>query len=192
MVLQRFWTKSGLVLLRRVLWEGYRLSVGSVVAAGERFLCATASYRRVEGINVGVVSDEAAEQYWEKVADALALIRSLDPKRFERIRRDVERVLVLPARNPQFWTRRWTCMLDEALVRNRSAALVASAVVHEATHARLQRAGIRVWPDLIVRIEARCTREEIAFASRLPRDRFPSTDNFIQYLRQRGHPQTGP
>jgi hypothetical protein len=154
-------------------------------------MCAIACYRRVLGISVGVVHDEIAEQCWEKVAEALMLIHSLDPKRLKRIRRDVERILVFHARNSQFWVGQWTCMLEERLVRESSAALVASVLVHEATHARLYRAGIPYWPDLRSRIEALCTREEIAFASRLPRDRFRNTDNYIQYLRQRGQPQTG-
>jgi hypothetical protein len=61
--------------------------------------------------------------------------------------------------------------------------LVASALVHEAVHARLTS----FWtpPDVEERIELRCTLEELEFAQRLPRDRFEGADRYIAYLRDR-------
>jgi len=191
MVLRKSGRRNSRVVLRRVVWRSCQLLFRPAVAVSERVVRATASYRRLEGFSVGFFDQEAAKECSQKVAEALALVRSLDPKRFERMRRDVELVQVFRMKSSQFSPRWWTCLLDEALVRERSAALIASTLVHEATHARVLRAGIPYWPDLQQRIEALCTRQEIAFASKLPRDRFPNTDNYIQYLRQKVQPQAG-
>jgi len=63
-----------------------------------------------------------------------------------------------------------TCELDErfVLAETSSPDLVAAAIVHEATHARLWRRGIGYDEMLRARVEAACFRRELAFAARLP------------------------
>jgi hypothetical protein len=79
-----------------------------------------------------------------------------------------------------------TCHLSAKFVEDYSAANVAIAIVHEATHARVGQAGIPLYPDLRSRIERRCVREEIAFAQRLPRTDYPGIDVWIGNRRQSG------
>ena len=46
--------------------------------------------------------------------------------------------------------------------------LIASVIVHEATHARLRRHGIGYEEPIRARVEAACIRRQIAFTRRLP------------------------
>jgi hypothetical protein len=62
------------------------------------------------------------------------------------------------------------CFLDErfVLADSTDAALIATAIVHEATHARLWHYGFRYEEEARQRVEAVCLRREIAFAHKLP------------------------
>jgi hypothetical protein len=69
------------------------------------------------------------------------------------------------------------CVLDERFGVER----IASAIVHEATHARLERCGIGYNEDLRARIEAICFRRELALAVRLP-DSATLQQHIAEYL----------
>ncbi|MDR3467333.1 MAG: hypothetical protein P4M07_15485 [Xanthobacteraceae bacterium] len=58
------------------------------------------------------------------------------------------------------------CILDERYVADPATTVerIASTIVHEATHARLERCGIEYKEELRARIEATCFRRELAFA----------------------------
>ena len=60
-------------------------------------------------------------------------------------------------------------MLDERFVTNPETTIerIASVIVHEATHARMERCGIGYAEDQRARIETVCFRRELAFAVRL-------------------------
>ena len=62
------------------------------------------------------------------------------------------------------------CILDERYVADPATTIerIASTIVHETTHARLERYGIGYKTELRTRIEAICFRRELAFAVRLP------------------------
>jgi hypothetical protein len=61
------------------------------------------------------------------------------------------------------------CILDERYVADSATTVerIATTIVHEATHARLERCGIEYKQELRTRIEAICFRRELAFAARL-------------------------
>ena len=115
-----------------------------------------------------IVSDKGTE----KVTEALRLIRDFDPTRYRRLLRDVRQILVttLPASIAQWMDSLRACELDERyIIRDGTTPeLVASIIVHEATHARLMRCGIGYEESLRDRVERVCLRQEIAFAARLP------------------------
>jgi hypothetical protein len=75
------------------------------------------------------------------------------------------------------------CELDERYVgaKETTAELVASVIVHEATHARLRRCGIGYDEPIQSRVEAVCSRRELAFANRLPNG-FSARDQATRYL----------
>jgi hypothetical protein len=121
--------------------------------------------RTIDGLLV--VCDKGAD----KVAKGLKLIRDLDPVRYKRLLNDVERIWVTTL-GPlaQFQSSTSTCEIDERYVLNEGTApgMIASVIVHEATHARLFRMGIGYEEGRRARVEQVCLRRELAFAAKLP------------------------
>ena len=106
---------------------------------------------------------------FDRVRDVLDLIASVDSKRFHRLQRDVTRIFVTHYGGAagSYWSDLNACLLDWSdLGGNLHSA--AMTLVHEATHARLEKAGIPYCDRLRERIERLCIREEIAFARQLP------------------------
>jgi hypothetical protein len=107
----------------------------------------------------------------ERVGQALAMIRRHDPRRYRRLCRDVSRIWVrlLPGDLASFNAAAEACQLDSRYVRDATVAAeaIATSIVHEATHARIDRC-VSYREDLRHRIEAACRRQELAFSRRLP------------------------
>lgn len=108
------------------------------------------------------------ETLLSKLREAFELIRTLDPRRFARMQRDVKRVVVVPYSGPEYIHAVRACMLSSEYVRKGSAEALALTLVHEATHARLMRAGIGYEGPLRERVERVCVESEVRFARLLP------------------------
>jgi len=150
-------------------------------------------FRTIDGIPVGVLEGEKAEATWPRVESALGVIRRYDPRRLHRLKEDVARILVVPNRQSVFSRSSRSIVLHQIYVDKMPPANLASALVHEAIHARLRRDGFTAYgADLIERVEELCCDEEIAFAMRCPPDRFPQRDEWLRYLeaRRRTYPGT--
>jgi hypothetical protein len=134
----------------------------------------SARSKRVDGLWVGAWDERAdTELVWRRVEGALSLIKTYDRVRYDRLTHDIERVLVclLPSGGLAAYKESIrTCQLDTRFVLSETSTpeVVASAIVHEATHARLKRCGIGYDEELRARVEAVCFRREIAFAAKLP------------------------
>jgi tetratricopeptide (TPR) repeat protein len=129
--------------------------------------------KRVDGLWLGTFLTGAHEHVLHRVEDALRLIKEHDPRRFDRLIRDLERVWILPLPGlaiGYFNHSIHACQLDTRfiLAETSSLELIASTIVHEATHARLIRSGIDYEERLRARVEAVCVRRELAFAAKLP------------------------
>jgi hypothetical protein len=127
----------------------------------------------VDGLWVGVWSARAdIELVWRRVEGALTLIKRYDQVRYRRLLRDLERVWVrlIPDGLACYSESIKACELDTRFVLAEDSApeMIAAAIVHEATHARLQHCGIGYGQEQRARVEAICFRREIAFAARLP------------------------
>jgi hypothetical protein len=103
----------------------------------------------------------------DRVAEALALIHDVHPRLFRRIRRDMTQLYIRKGAGAQYWSRLHTCVLSADQVASGQAHEIALKIVHEATHARLLKAGVPWLPDLFDRVERRCIREEISFCKHL-------------------------
>ena len=119
------------------------------------------------------IADEVdAEASLSRVERALALIRSHDPVRYRRMLGDLERIWVhlVAGSVAQFDAALLACTLDERFVLDEATSpeMIAAAIVHEATHARLWRCGLGYEEAIRHRVEAICLRREIAFARKLP------------------------
>lgn len=110
---------------------------------------------------------ETHEPVFAKIHEALGLLASLDPRRFDRLRQDVKYILVRNATGAQYWTLTRTCALSLPEVQRASSAAVALAIVHEGTHARLNSWGIFPYQRVRSRLERRCVEEELAFLGKL-------------------------
>jgi hypothetical protein len=118
----------------------------------------------IDGLVILYDSDAGA------TVEALRLIKDHDPIRYARLLRDVERIWlrVIPTGAANFEPVTRTCNLDPRFLKSESVEMIASAIVHEATHARLFRCGIGYEEDVRDRVEAVCLRRQLAFAARLP------------------------
>jgi hypothetical protein len=140
-------------------------------SVADRLALRLSASRSVDGLWVGTLGGKA-EQVLSRVEDALHLIKGHDPLYFARVLKNLERVWVrlLPNAGACYQRSVNACVLDERYVLSETTSLeqIAAAIIHEATHARLERWGIDYDEKLRPRIEAICLRRELAFATRLP------------------------
>ena len=143
-------------------------------------------WTEVDGLPVGALDLSKGPQLLDKVARSLNLIELLSSRHYHRIRLHIRRIFVLPLRNAggSWWPVRHVCALDHASVFERSPGLIATYLVHEATHARLDRLGPGVYLGRKrLRSEACCLRNQLSFSVLLPRADYPRLDAFLEYLR---------
>jgi len=137
----------------------------------EKLMLSCSASRRIDGLWVGCFDRDSAASL-NRVEEALGLIKTYDRRRYDRLIRDLQCVwvLVIPGGIAKFDSSLWACVLDPRHVLNEanSVARIAASIVHEATHARLWRRGIRYQENLRSRVEAVCFRRERAFAARIP------------------------
>ena len=107
-----------------------------------------------------------------RAEDALLLIKQHSPLDYARITRELERIWVSLSFHGlgEYNHSLRACLLDERYVADPATSIeqIACTIVHEATHARLERYGIGYEEQRRARIEAICFRRELAFASGLP------------------------
>jgi hypothetical protein len=127
--------------------------------------------RNVDGLWIG--STEGKPQPGlRRVENALQLMKDHDPLQYSRTINNLERVWVhlLPNALASYDRSLNACILDERVVLPETTTLerIASCIVHEATHARLERWGIGYDEKARSRIEAICLRRELNFVRKLP------------------------
>jgi hypothetical protein len=122
---------------------------------------------------VGVVTGSfEAELAFDRIAAGLELLACYDPSILACLRRDAQGILVWETESSSA-VASWHYGVKLIIVDARflcdpdtTPAKIAATLVHEATHARLDRFGYP--PDKRARVEALCFRRERAFARRLP------------------------
>jgi hypothetical protein len=124
--------------------------------------------RVVDGLTI-FADDEAT---LDRVSAALDIIREHDSNRYRRLTHDLQQIWVRRAHGRVGWfsKRRWSCELAVQFVSRETTtpALLASIIVHEATHARLSRMGFGYKEDVREKVERICLRRELAFAAKVP------------------------
>jgi hypothetical protein len=127
--------------------------------------------RYIDGLWVGSIASER-ELGLRRVEDALGLIKRYDTLHYSRITDNLERIWVniVADGDASYHRRLKACVLDERFVSSDTTTLqqIAAVIVHEATHARIERCGISYDEKLRPRIEAVCLRRELAFVGKLP------------------------
>ncbi|MBX9908508.1 MAG: hypothetical protein K2Z25_07320 [Beijerinckiaceae bacterium] len=124
--------------------------------------------RTIDGIRLAVSGGQHA---LDRIEQALVLIRQHEPMRYRRMKMDVDLIGVwlLPGPLGCFDTSSRASIIDRRFVLDdvTTPAMIASVIVHEASHARLESLGIDYPEDRRARIEALCKRQELRFAARL-------------------------
>jgi hypothetical protein len=136
----------------------------------DRINLAMSISRHLDGIWIG--SWRGRPDDLTRVEAALLLIKQHSPLDHARIIRELERIWVSLTFHGlgEYDHSLKACILDERYVAapTTTVAQIASTIVHEATHARLERYGIEYEESRRVKIEAICCRRELAFTARLP------------------------
>jgi len=126
--------------------------------------------RMVDGLLIDVWGSES--QLLTRIEEALRLIKQHDSLHYSRVVNNLDRIWVhlLPDAAAHYDRSLNACVMDERFVLLESTTLerIASTIVHEATHARLERWGVVYDEKKRPRIEAICLRRELNFAAGLP------------------------
>ena len=130
--------------------------------------------RMIRGVPVTIHNtrpDISTARVIERLDAALALIEQYQPWHFRRLARDFAEISVVryPCRGAYLPQTR-TCIVELTFVVNPafSEAQVAATILHEAMHARLDRAGIRFCAESAARHERFCRRAEVEFGMVVP------------------------
>jgi len=128
----------------------------------------------VRGFNVLVENtrpDIATPDVIERLDEALGLIERTQPWRFRHLRRDLRVIWVVryPTRGAYFPADR-ACLTELTFLARRdiTAATVASSILHEGVHARVDCRGVQPGSRDMAREERLCRRAELAFGQALP------------------------
>ena len=127
--------------------------------------------RKIDGLWVGTRESEPHPAL-RRVEEALQLIKRHDALHYSRITRHLDRIWVhlIPDSGAHYQSSLNACIIDERHVLGESMTIerIASTIVHETTHARLDGWGIIYVEERRIRIEAICLRRELHFLARLP------------------------
>lgn len=120
-----------------------------------------------DGLWIGAL-DDAGHRSLDRVRNAVRLIAECDPVRYRRLLRDIDSIWVrlLPGNAAQYEHDRRRIVLSRRHIADKEDEVIATYIVHEATHARLNRFGYE--EGVRGRIERCCIRRELAFARKLP------------------------
>jgi hypothetical protein len=135
----------------------------------DKLQLASSAARHVDGVWIG--------SYWgpellPRIESALLLMKQHSPLHYARLLCDLDRIWIylLPHAAAEYHASINACVIDKRYIANLDTSVeqLASTILHEATHARLDRCGIRYEEARRTRIEAICCRRELALATRLP------------------------
>jgi len=96
-----------------------------------------------------------------------------------RLRNYVRFVLIREGKVSGFLKASRTIVLSHELLMHASTEEIASVIVHETVHARINAFGVGTWSSRLPEIESRCLREQMEFLEHLP-----GTEHIIQHLQQ--------
>jgi hypothetical protein len=141
------------------------MSRGSPVtrpSLADKFALWLSKSRVTDGLWIGSAQSDS-EPALQRVEAALRLIERFAPLHYRRVRNNLSRIWVqmVPHGAGCYLHSLNACLLDERVVASEDT------IVHEATHARLEKRGIRYEEAVRHRIERICARRELDFARHL-------------------------
>lgn len=106
-----------------------------------------------------------------KFADAAALLKQYDVRRYRRVIESLRLIVVVDQRmedEANYFHHAKAVLISADVLQALWVESVAAMLVHEATHAFLENRGIRYVPHARPRIERLCARNEIWFLRKVP------------------------
>ncbi|MGH7649377.1 MAG: hypothetical protein ACREND_14770 [Gemmatimonadaceae bacterium] len=130
--------------------------------------------RTLRGVTIDVVNtrpDIDTDRVFARLDEALGIIEQYQPWYFRHLVRDFARLAVrrYPCRGAYFPGER-TCLIEITFSVNPefTTAQIASTIVHEAMHARLDRCGVLFTREIAARHERFCRRAEVELGMAVP------------------------
>lgn len=104
-----------------------------------------------------------------KLLEAANLIRDCDARRYISVLAELKRIVLLDwhIQAARYYALSRTLVLQRKSVEDTRISVLASMLVHEATHGRIYRRGVAYIPRLRSRIERLCLRNEVWFLRRV-------------------------
>jgi len=137
--------------------------------AGLRGLLLFSPKTRVGGLTVASLSaDDYFDDSVAKVSLALDLIGLHAPRRLGQVQRELQWVILVAGSANYFLPGLRAHVVGAREICEASPEYLAVSLVHEATHARLERLGFRFDPEREWRIEALCVDEAASLAVGIP------------------------
>lgn len=125
--------------------------------------------RTIGGVQIRVASaQDQAERIFHKVEAALRLVDTYAPELYDRLCSDVRYIQFSEASGGHYIVGTATCRIGIDFAMRVNDLELAMMIVHEATHARIAKEGLKYSPDHREEIERRCVDAEITFAARIP------------------------
>jgi hypothetical protein len=137
------------------------------------WLFRTAQQRTIRDVPVAYSgSEDDADEVFARITTAFDLLGKYSKRTLTNLRYAADGIFVFSTAGALGEWHRETrlILLEETYLRdsNTSPQSIASTLVHEGTHARLDKLGFAYTPDVRDRIEKACFRRELAFARLLP------------------------
>jgi len=117
---------------------------------------------------VCLAADGDAEGFFRKIEAALELIAAASPRHFRCVQRYLDRIVLVTGGGEVYDEAMRGYLVDQPSFQGRTPVQIASAIVHETTHARLHRAGIPYNPPIRDRVEHCCVQQELDFLVSMP------------------------
>lgn len=117
---------------------------------------------------VNTADDHLYEAFVEKLDQGLDVIQYFDPLLFRRIRQSIKRFIFVPGGGDHYSPVLEAHMMDASTLIQQTNLYTALLIVHEATHARLERRGISMTQLNAARVERLCVDAQVNFARRVP------------------------
>lgn len=161
-----------------IRWPGYRYKANfcAIPDPLDRSLPSVPTLESfvVRGVPVSVENtrpDIATADVLDRLDEALGLIERHQPWRLRHLQRDIDRIRIVrfPCRGA-WLADEGSCVTELTFLARRdiSAAPVASSIVHEGMHARVDRMGVSRFERDRAREERLCRRAELEFGESLP------------------------
>jgi hypothetical protein len=131
----------------------------------------------VAGVQVLDLGREPRQEALEALDGAIKLLEHYSPRFLARLSRECPRYVLFDDSFPEYWSLVGAIVLGKEQLAASNNGQIALALVHEGTHARLERLGVSAKRHGLDRIEEICLNRERALAAT-----FPNSEQWRSYV----------